>query len=114
MYLCERDYQAFVGFGDWCGNLLLKAFPDFYSTADSVDIEFAVEMARRFGELRVPIDEYSAGTEDTKNAFIIQKVIQPRTTSIMNYLKQYDSPVEAVRSLKEDLRDTDAIFPATN
>lgn len=73
-----------------------------------------MEMAKRFGELRVPIDEYSAGTEDTKNAFIIQKVIQPRTTSIMNYLKQYDSPAEAVRNLKEDLRDTDAIFPATN
>ena len=43
MTLTQRDYQCFeegTGFGDWCGNLLLKVFPDSFNTEDIVDVSF--------------------------------------------------------------------------
>lgn len=117
MYLTERDFQEFQegeGFGDWCGNLLLKVFPDAFDTADIVDMTFAIEMAKRFGMLKITIDDQSASCQELKDTFIIQKVLQPRTTSVMNYLKQYSTPSDAIRNLINDTRDTDTLFPATN
>ena len=116
MTLTQRDYQSFeegTGFGDWCGNLLLKVFPDSFNTEDIVDVSFAMEMSIRFEQLKVEIDDYNNSSTELKDAFILQKVLQPRTTSVLNYLQQFSSPIEAIKSLTEDTRDTDTIFPAT-
>ena len=109
MYLSQKDFQELEGFGDWCGFMLLKAFPDAL-TADIVDISFAMEMSIRFEQLKLKIDTRTAENPDWKSTYIIQKVLQPYANSVISYLRQFSSPAEAVRNLTNDTRNADDIF----
>ena len=110
MYLSQKDFQELEGFGDWCGIMLLKAFPDAFNTADIVDISFAMEMSIRFEQLKLKIDTRIAENPEWKRTHIIQKVLQPYENSVLSYLRQFNSPAEAVRNLTNDTRNADDIF----